>query len=777
MSPRDASLKARSKAHPKVARTSSPKLLSAFALACSAACSAGSAPTRVLPPPVAGAPAPVDEGVVVTMPICAADNPFCQQPPLVTPTTTGTAPQAPTPTPGTDAPAPVPTPMNCGAGAVPVDLRPAGVNIMIAVDGAASMAAHWSDLATAIRSLRENNPTASFGAHLFWSDALDPTMAMDIEGSANKSNNACLKSHARRLELGNHTAAQLVSFFGNAPPGGTIFDVYQVSSVIEPLYEYVTTANTLTDPARTNYLIVFTGGNDNCFGSAFVSGADKLMAYQKLATELEKRNIRLIPVGLDPPGGDPNSLTSLFGAQQNGLTGTSFLGEPLPTNYTVLEKLLEYGGSGLKEVPRIDTPAKLRELVARVGQTVNNCRFDLPSTLDSSTSVNPFELTFSINSKVVPRDRRQQNGWDFVDGSTKSVEFFGQGCEAVQAGQELQANKSCEQDVCGTAAVSVATKPRAVLLLLDSSASRIECSDGSLNCLSLPGTEGRPLSFWETVQQAVSTALIAPVNNDVAFGMQFFPGKNAESLSCDVATQPEIPPGSGAQIAIMKAMLEKLPLGLSPVLGVLENVAATPGMLADPSVIGAVVLLSDGGDNCSGLAQRQIVTRMGAAAKKLADLGVRTYAIRYGSRAGETPEQSEQLTAVATQGGTATTAGKVAYLDAKNADELSAALAAISDRLATCAFKLNDVPANVDKNRTNLFLNGETVGFDATAAKREGWNWVDAERTTVELYGAACTSFKTSRRTQVVVEFGCEPVVAPPPPPTPPPPPPPQGPQ
>jgi hypothetical protein len=197
---------------------------------------------------------------------------------------------------------------------------------------------------------------------------------------------------------------------------------------------------------------------------------------------------------------------------------------------------------------------------------------------------------------------------------------------------------------------------------------------------------------------------------------------------------------------------------LSPDVGIMESVAAAPGRLAEPGVIGAVVLLSDGGDNCSGDTQAQIVSRLGAAAKKLADAGVKTYVIRYGSADGETPEQAEQLNAIATNGGTAAI-GSVAYIDAKNENELSSALAAISDRLATCSFKLGNVQAQVDKSRTNLFLNGEAIGFDSKAAKQDGWSWIDAEQTTIELYGDACTSFKTSRKTRIVVEFGCEPTI------------------
>ena len=92
---------------------------------------------------------------------------------------------------------------------------------------------------------------------------------------------------------------------------------------------------------------------------------------------------------------------------------------------------------------------------------------------------------------------------------TADNEFFWQGCQAVQAGQTLQAKKSCEQNICGTAAVSVETKPRVVLLLLDSSASRTECTNGSLDCLSLPGTAGRSLTdfYMAVASQEIKEAL------------------------------------------------------------------------------------------------------------------------------------------------------------------------------------------------------------------------------------------------------------------------------
>jgi hypothetical protein len=214
------------------------------------------------------------------------------------------------------------------------------------------------------------------------------------------------------------------------------------------------------------------------------------------------------------------------------------------------------------------------------------------------------------------------------------------------------------------------------------------------------------------------------------------------------------------------------------VVNVLENVAATPGRLAEPGVLGAVVMLTDGGDNCSvdanfdpndqamvTAAQKMMVARLGAAAKKLFDLGVKTYAVRYGSEAGRTPDGEEQLRAVVENGGTAVVdpmnPARKPYLDAKNEQELASSLAEISDRLATCSFGLSGVPATANKDHTNLYLNGDTIPFDQAATMLDGWNWVDVDRTTIQLFGPACTAFKTNRRTSVVVEFGCPPEVVP----------------
>jgi Mg-chelatase subunit ChlD len=651
---------------------------------------------------------------LASMPACSADNPYCS--------TANTAPTA-----------------VCAN--APIALDPVGVNVMIGIDGSASMATHWPRIVDAVRGLARSHPDSAFGLQIFWGEL------QNSQQTAQSKNNWCGETQNRVLDVGVHAEQELVDFLGTAPPGPEFLGgLFETSPVVEPINYYLSHASKLADPARTNYLVLITDGQDNCFGSVFAQKTDKLLAYQKLAVELGKLGIRTVPVGFDAATRPDSS----------GNYGTT----PPNTDLEVLGTLLQYGGSGLTEVPKADNPEKLAEAIAQVGQRIRSCRFGIPGALDPSANLNPFQLGFSLNGKGLARDRGHGDGWDFVGGDTSQVELFGNACAALRSGLPLTAQKTCAEDVCGTAAIRVETKPRAVLFLLDASGSRIECADGSFDCLIAPGLGiPRTPAFWEVVEHAVGESLVAPVNDDVEFGMQFFPGKDAANFSCDVSAEAEIAPAQGTEITIMSQMLEKVPLGFSPVVQVLENVAEHPGRLAEPNVLGNVVMVTDGGDNCAGDEQPQIVARLRAAAQKLFDAGVRTHVVRYGSASGRTPEQEDQLRAIAEAGGTAVQdparPAAPPYVDARSVDELNAALAAISDKLATCSFGLTGLPDDADRAKANLYLNGEVIPFDSSGTKRNGWAYIDSERSVVELYGAACKAFKENRRTSIVVELGC----------------------
>lgn len=651
-------------------------------------------PRRSTPPPPA-----LDE--------CAEDNPYCREP--------------------TES-----EQSSCGSELF--DLAPAGVNVMIAIDGSSSMASHWPRVRDAIAKLRENNREAAFGLHVFWGELADLSPAREKA-------NFCGTTQNRVLDVAARSADELLSFLGDAPPGpGGVF--WDTSPVIEPLNYYLSHDSALADPTRTNYLVLISDGNDNCFGSFYANQADKLLAFEKLAVELGKKKIRVLPVGFDAASGMGNPLLPGYDTSN--------------TNRAALDTLAKFGGSGVSEALAVDDPEELERAIEQVGKQVASCRFVVPEALADAS---PFALGFTIAGQEVPRDRTHKTGWDFIAGDTGQVELYGKPCEALRAGARITVSESCNRDVCGTATLEVSTKPRAVLHVVDASAARIECVNGSVDCLVWLGPNApRTLTFWETVEHAVGKSIIAPINDDVEFGLQLFPAKSAAQLSCEVAPEPEVAPAPGTAITILSQMLEKLPFGRKPLVSVLESIANHPGRLADPSVSGAVVVLSDGGDDCTEDDPALSVERLRKAATSLRERGVKTYVVRFGLPR-EEPELERQLRAIVEAAGTAeldpANENARPYVDAIDEEQLNAALARVSDRLASCSFELGALDVDADPSRANLYMNGVVVPRDTAGTRAEGWSFRAADAKVIDLYGKACAAFKTNRKTSIHLEFGC----------------------
>jgi hypothetical protein len=649
-------------------------------------------------------------------PACPPDNPFC---------TAVVVPQEPT--------------SNCGS--EEVDLTPTGVNVMVAIDGSASMRPHWERVREAVAKLRKENAANAFGVHLFYGEVVASL------GELFEKANLCGATQNRVLDVASRSAEELLDFVGMVPPGPNT-RILPTSPLVEPINYYLSNPTKLSDPTRTNYLVIISDGMDNCFGSAFASGADKRLALEKLAVELTKRNIRVVPI-------------SFVAGQANGMAAN----QAAQARIEALDTLAKFGGAGLSKALAAEKPEDLVTAIGQVGTRVGSCRFAIPATLDPTQALNPFELTFSVNGQTLPRDRRNVDGWNFVGGKTNEVELFGKSCEAVRSGVKIQAKKACARDVCGTAAVQVSTKQRAVLHVLDSSASRLECERGQFGCFA-PGaaTQAMPnLTYWELVQHSLSRSIIEPINDDIEFGLHFFPSKDSGLFSCQVNAEPEVAVALSTQITIMSTMLERLPFGRSPVASALQRIAQSPGRLADPNVTSAVVMLTDGGDNCSEDEQEAVVDSLGQSAATLLKAGIKTYVVRFGRADTKTPEQEAQLRAIVMNGGTALSdpadMSKTPYIDALDATALDAALAKVSDQLASCSFEVKGVDAKADKSKANLYLNGELIPFNQSGNASDGWSWANPEKTSIDLHGGACSAFKTNRKTSVSVEFGCPAVV------------------
>ncbi len=642
--------------------------------------------------------------------VCPEDNPYC----------------------GGDNDGEVPA----GCGVEKFDLNPVGVNVMVAMDGSYSMNAVWTPTQEAIRDMILANPKQNYGMHMFWGEPVENI----IEGIVNV--NFCGHNQNEVLEPAPNQQKQILPFMGTQAPGqGNAF--FDFTPVVDPLNYYLENTTTLEDPKSTNYLVFVSDGNENCFGTAFASRADKLLAYEKLGTELVKKNIRLLPIGF-----------SNTGQVRPG-------GSMRTTNFEALNTLAKFGGSGLTEAILADNAAALKKALQTVAQRVRPCRFQVPATLDPTKNLNPFELNFVLGSKLVQRDRERVEGWNFVDGNTSEVEFFGDACEAIQFGAPLEARKGCESEVCGTSATQVSTKPRAVQYLLDRSLTMNDCSnDAPFGCVPASVGGGGGLTWWGVMAKSIGMSVVATVNDDVEFGLRMFPSAGS-NLSCDVHDDPEVTPSSSSELTIIRSLLSNLPLGLTPLVAALEKTADLPGRLSEDLVTGAVIVVSDGGDSGScGVEQQEAVLRAGEAAKRLLDVGIKTYVIRFGSIDGTTTNDDEILHAIVDNGGTALVdpaqPEAPRYYSAPNEAELNEVLNGISQALADCAFTLGELQdPNVDKSKVNLYLNGEVVPMD----ENEGWSFSDEAQTEIRMHGDACTQFKNNRTTSLVVEFGCEPIV------------------
>jgi hypothetical protein len=675
-------------------------------------------------PGVQAMPTPNDAGMEdaytpPAAPMCPPGNPFCE---------TNTVP---------------PPDIVSTCGAKDIDLTPTGVNVMIALDGSYAMRGHWPVVQTAIKKMLEANSDLNFGAHLFWANASNLEMVFE-------KINFCGTTENRVLDVAPDQHAAVLNYLGPKPPGpGGEF--FSLRPVVDPLRYYLDNETKLANPNATNYLVFISNGDDNCFGHVFAAHQDKNIMYEKLAFELVKKNIRVLPVGFD------------------GATAQRTWDGRLMTNFESLDRLAEHGGTGFKKALAADSAEQLEQALQKVSESIRSCRFKIPDALDPTKNLNPFELTFLVNNLPVMRDRTHVMGWDFFNGNTSEVEMFGDVCVALKAGKPIQAKLGCSgQMVCGTAATKVTAKSRAVEYLVDRSFSMAECEKPEWFGLACIEDYGNTLNWWAKAGRAVAMSLTAPINDDVEFGLRYFPAKDNDE--CMVSAGPEVPISSSSELGIMGSLLGTIATGGllgnggTPLVGALEQVAKNPGRLADGNTTSAVIMISDGANNCDGIAQADAVARLGAAAKMLHDRGVKVYAVRFGPKtAMNFADQDAQLRAIVTNGGTATgdpnDPNNVPYLDAPDQTQLNMVLANVSEQLSTCDFVVSSNDKNADKSKVNLYINGEAIPFDQMKKKEDGWGWLDAGQTTITMYGNACKRFKNSRSTSIVVEFGCNPIV------------------
>lgn len=293
---------------------------------------------------------------------------------------------------------------------------------------------------------------------------------------------------------------------------------------------------------------------------------------------------------------------------------------------------------------------------------------------------------------------------------------------------------------CGRQRFDVRRRPADVLLVLDRSASMKKQPSGS---------EDDAPSKWELVVPALEQAISA-TDNALAWGLKFFP-EGDDAGECSDESYPgsiAVPIAPMNARDVNQAIEGTRPTGDgTPTGDAVDEAVKYLGQLDDGNDK-YILLATDGEPSCSGDKKGGDAARAAAygAVEAAAMSGIDTFVVGIAT---SKKSASETLTELAKAGHRAPSSG---YYLANTQDELVAALRAITSAVTSCRFPLSSRPPNPD--HVGVLIGMTRVPKDP--AQHDGWNYVDADFSAVELFGPACETVKASGADTVNVVFGCK---------------------
>jgi hypothetical protein len=282
-----------------------------------------------------------------------------------------------------------------------------------------------------------------------------------------------------------------------------------------------------------------------------------------------------------------------------------------------------------------------------------------------------------------------------------------------------QAQHLCvPDDECGAQEFVLEGVPPNVMLVVDRT--------GSMDA-EVPNSGG--LSRWEVASQAITT-LLQNYGGSINFGMVLFSACTGDG--CEPGTIVNPIGSAAADINQTVAQTQLCFSGNSETVigGTLQALVGNM-TLQDPGRDNAVVLITDGEDNCGGGGPQA------ATALVNQPIPVQTYVIGFSGdvNAGE-------LQAIAQAAGTDP------YIQADDAQQLNSALQTIAASVASCTYSLAMPPSS----EMYVFFNDDPNGVDNDP--NNGWTY-DPATGTLTFHGAACDAIQNGQVSDIDVVFGC----------------------
>ncbi len=290
-------------------------------------------------------------------------------------------------------------------------------------------------------------------------------------------------------------------------------------------------------------------------------------------------------------------------------------------------------------------------------------------------------------------------------------------------------------EVCATIEQGISDMTVKVMLLQDISSSMNESIGNG-------GTK------WEVAREAL-TGMVSRYNDDVDFGLDFFPLNGECTVGSSVAI--DAAPNNASAVAARLAATElsrstPLYLGMSNFL----NASYSPSFLAEGSD-SYLVIVSDGMDSCGtngqmgGSVTDNQLTEV--TSSLLRERGIRTFVIGFGSGI-----DAGQLNAIARAGGTRFNE----FFNAENEEELNEALESIgSTVVVSCRYQLGDVPETADVNLTNIYFDTKGLLRGNDCSGDANWIWGNDEKTVIEFCPQACNMLESGQVQELQIVVMC----------------------
>jgi hypothetical protein len=291
---------------------------------------------------------------------------------------------------------------------------------------------------------------------------------------------------------------------------------------------------------------------------------------------------------------------------------------------------------------------------------------------------------------------------------------------------------------------------------------------GSMNCpvpdsASSPCEVEPPKPFAETTRWVVESKALkafmdSPNNHGLSVGIGFFPTANNMCDSKSYVT-PKVEIGAlpGAAAALNAAISAQRPAGNTPTVasltGALDHAMAWAKSHSSHRV--GVVYATDGYPRGCDLSVNTMANAAKVAKAAFDSSGVVTYVLGVG-------RNLSSLNQIAVAGGT-----ESAYL-IETGDDAASALAAALDNIRTrsqfgCTYEVPPPPAGQEIDYTKVNVQFTSGGGQVKALLKdpsasgctEGWQY-SADRTQVNICGAACDAVKADPAGKLQILFGCQ---------------------